>query len=381
MSKPLTYHDVERHFNYSSSSLFFLFGINIHRPFLNEFDQTHAEASIFIVVVCKKNSSNCISQNESLPTEYKLEFSVDGVPYSDKNSKIDRRWHRTKAANYEFLYEPFNSHSWYDKPDNEQGSVWKNFIMNMDSYEQENIHSKWVEFDVELSDAGMQFIEGQQLHNNVVVQQFKLYFFVSTFQCLQPPFIYFDGLISKKTYLSAFHLQLMSDKCHLYKYTCYLNMKKITTVNSTEATFNESHTINISINSPLLYSQRISNEQDVKPSNFINRIYENVAIENSVSLSHNQFYLDANCTNKNLITSRQFLLCTQDYFQYDTSIAKFRIDIILCKYAAAYSDRCNYSRYEYILDEYLRLFIPIEGDNITFIGFMRLNNGLSSNEW
>ncbi|CAF5209521.1 unnamed protein product, partial [Rotaria magnacalcarata] len=90
------------------------------------------------------NSSNCISQNESLPTEYKLEFSVDGVPYSDKNSKIDRRWHRTKAANYEFLYEPFNSHSWYDKPDNEQGSVWKNFIMNMDSYEQENIHSKWV---------------------------------------------------------------------------------------------------------------------------------------------------------------------------------------------------------------------------------------------
>ncbi|CAF4504278.1 unnamed protein product [Rotaria socialis] len=249
MSKPLTYHDVERHFNYSSSNLFFLFGINIHRPFLNEFDQTHAEASIFIVVVCKKNSSNCITQGESLPTEYELEFSVDGVPYSDKNSQIDRRWHRTKAANYEFLYEPFNSHSWYDKPGNEQGSVWKNFIMNMDSYEQENIHAKWV------------------------------------------------------------------------------------------------------------------------------------TIETSVSLSHNQFYLDAKCINKNLITSRQFLLCTQDYVKYDTSIARFRIDIILCKFTAAYPDRCSYSLYEYILDEYLRLFIPIEGDNITFIGFIRLDNGSSSNEW
>ncbi|CAF5073039.1 unnamed protein product [Rotaria sp. Silwood1] len=129
IGKSLTYRDIEKHFN-SSSNLFFLFGINIHRPFLNEYDQTHADANIFIIVICKSNSSDCILQSGSLPVEYKLEFSIDGVPYSDKHSKIDRLWHRTKLINYEFLYEPYNSHSCYDKPENEKGSIWKNFIMN-----------------------------------------------------------------------------------------------------------------------------------------------------------------------------------------------------------------------------------------------------------
>ncbi len=129
MSKSLTYNDIEKHF-ISSSNLYFLFGINIHRPFINEYEQTHADASIFIIVICKRNSSDCIPQGGSLPSEYKLEFSMGGVSYNDRHSKIDRTWHRTKLMNYEFLYKPFNSHSWYDKPENEKGSIWKNFIMN-----------------------------------------------------------------------------------------------------------------------------------------------------------------------------------------------------------------------------------------------------------
>jgi hypothetical protein len=129
MNKALTYKDIENHFN-SSSNLFFLFGINTHRPFINEYDQTHADASIFIIIICKNDSSDCIEKDGSLPLDYKLEFTIGGVPYSDKHSKIDRMWHRTKRSNYDFLYKPFNTHSWYDEPENEKGSIWKNFIMN-----------------------------------------------------------------------------------------------------------------------------------------------------------------------------------------------------------------------------------------------------------
>ncbi|CAF1122603.1 unnamed protein product [Rotaria sordida] len=382
MGKSLTYLDIEKHFN-SSSNLFFLFGINIHRPFLNEYDQTHADASIFIIVICKSNSSDCISQGGSLPTEYKLEFNIDGVPYSDKHSKIDRQWHRTKLINYEFLYESYNSHSCYDKPENEKGSIWKNFIMNMDSDQYENIYSKWVEFDVKINDAGVQFIEGQQLYNNTVVQQFTLYFFVTTFQCLQPPLIYFDGFISNKTYLSAFHFQLISHKCDLHKYTCYLQMTKIRIdkLSLTNMTFYESDTINININNPLYFSQRISYEQNIKPTNFIDRIYEKVTIENNPSLSDNEFYRNATCINKNVITSRQFLLCTQDYFKNESIITTFRIDIILCKYFKGNTDQCIFTLYQHVLGEHLRLFIPIKGDNITFVGFIRLSTDLPNNEW
>ncbi|CAF4005025.1 unnamed protein product, partial [Rotaria sp. Silwood1] len=125
-------------------------------------------------------------------------------------------------------------------------------------------------FDIEISDAGVQFIEGQQLYNNTVVQQFTLYFFVPTFQCLQPPLIYFDGFISSKIYLSAFHFQLISHKCDLHKYTCYLQMTKvrIDKLSLTNMTFYESDTLNISINNPLFFSQRISYEQSIKPTNF-----------------------------------------------------------------------------------------------------------------
>lgn len=129
MSKSWTYHDVEKHF-LSSSNLFFMFGITIHRPFLNENNQTYADANVFIIAICRKNSSDCISQGGSLPSEYKLKFSIGDVLYNDQNSKINRQWHRTKIVNYDFLYEPFNSYSWYDNPNNEQGSIWKNFIMN-----------------------------------------------------------------------------------------------------------------------------------------------------------------------------------------------------------------------------------------------------------
>ncbi|CAF2881029.1 unnamed protein product [Rotaria sp. Silwood2] len=382
MGKSLTYRDIEKHFN-SSSNLFFLFGINIHRPFLNEYDQTHADASIFIIVICRSNSSDCISQGGSLPAEYKLEFSVDGVPYSDKHSKIHRLWHRTKLINYEFLYETYNSHSCYDKPENENGSIWKKFIMNMNSNQYENIYSKWVEFDVKISDAGVQFIEGQQLYNNTVVQQFTLYFFVTTFQCLQPPLIYFDGFISSKTYLSAFHFQLMSHKCDLHKYTCYLQMTEIRIDKSslTNMTFYESDTINISISDPSVFSHRISYEQRIKPTNFIDRIYEKATIENNISLSDNEFYRNATCINKNLITSRQFLLCTQDYFKNQSVITTFRIDIILCKYSKTNANQCIFTLYRHVLDEYLRLFIPIKGDNITFVGFIRLSKDLPNNEW
>ena len=129
VNTPLNYNDIEKHFS-SSSNLYFLFGINIYRPFLNEYDQTYADASIFIIVICKINSSDCVSKGGSLPTEYKLEFTINGVPYSDRHSKINHQWHRTKMTNNEFLCEPFNSHSWYDKPENKKGFIWHNYIMN-----------------------------------------------------------------------------------------------------------------------------------------------------------------------------------------------------------------------------------------------------------
>lgn len=103
-------------------------------------------------------------------------------------------------------------------------------------------------------------------------------FFVPTFQCLQSPLIYFDGFISSTISLSAFHFKSMSDKCHLYTYTCDLHMTKFTinNSNSTNLTFHETNTINVNINSPSLYTQRISYEQDIKPTNFVDRIHEKV---------------------------------------------------------------------------------------------------------
>ncbi|CAF3878033.1 unnamed protein product [Adineta steineri] len=382
MSKSLTYNEIENHFN-SLSNLYFLFGINIHRPFINEYDQIHADASLFIIVICKTNSSDCISKRGSLPIKYKLEFIIDGVPYTNKYSKIDHQWHRTKIVNYDFLYEPINSQLWYDQPENEKGSIWKKFIMNMDISQNENIYSKWVEFDIKINDAGIQFIEGQQIYNNITVQQFTLHFFVPTFQCLQPPLIYFDDFLTTKTYLSAFHLQLMSDKCHLHKYTCHLEMIKsqIDTSGLTNKTLPSSKIINITTNYLSLFTQQISYEQIIKPTNFIDHIFEQIIIENNSLFYTTEIYRNATCTNKNSLTSREFTLCTQDNYKNESVIRRFRIDIILCKYSILNTQQCSFSLYQHVLNETLRLFIPIQGDSITFIGFIRILKNLPHNEW
>ncbi|CAF1358196.1 unnamed protein product [Adineta steineri] len=382
MNKSLTYNEIENHFN-SLSNLYFLFGINIHRPFINEYDQIHADASLFIIVICKTNSSDCISKGGSLPIKYKLEFIIDGVPYTNKYSKIDHQWHRTKIVNYDFLYEPINSHLWYDQPENKKGSIWKNFIMNMDLSQNESIYSKWVEFDIKINDAGIQFIEGQQIYNNITVQQFTLHFFVPTFQCLQPPLIYFDDFLTTKTYLSAFHLQLMSDKCHLHKYTCHLEMiqSQIDTSGLTNKTLPSSKIINITTNYLSLFTQQISYEQIIKPTNFIDHIFEQIIIENNSLFYTTEIYRNATCTNKNSLTSREFVLCTQDNYKNESVIRRFRIDIILCKYSILNTQQCSFSLYQHVLNETLRLFIPIQGDNIAFIGFIRLLKNLPHNEW
>ena len=73
--------DVDRHFK-TSSNLFFLFGVQIHRPFVNEDEQRHADASVFIIALCKSRSSDCIAKGGSLPWDYQLEMTIASVPYS-----------------------------------------------------------------------------------------------------------------------------------------------------------------------------------------------------------------------------------------------------------------------------------------------------------
>ena len=131
--QPLTYNEVKNHLG-SASNLFFLFGIDVHRPFLNEHDQLHADASVFIISICASNSLDCIAKRGSLPAEYQLKFTIDGLSFDAAHADIDRQWHRAKRSNHPFLYEPVNSHGWYDEPANEHGSIWTKYIMNRNNW-------------------------------------------------------------------------------------------------------------------------------------------------------------------------------------------------------------------------------------------------------
>lgn len=156
-TKAWTVDDVDQHFK-TSSDLFFLFGVQIHRPFVNEDEQTHADASVFIIGICKSGSSDCIDRRGSLPSNYHLKFTIAGLSFNESHRAIDRRWHRTKKINDDFLYGPFNSPSWYDDPD---GSIWSRYIMNskasfrrnsqklpvrclVNSFGNESLYTKWV---------------------------------------------------------------------------------------------------------------------------------------------------------------------------------------------------------------------------------------------
>ena len=159
-TKAWTVDDVDRHLK-ASSNLFFLFGVQIHRPFVNEDEQTHADASVFIIGICKSSSSDCIDRGGSLPSNYHLMVTIAGLSFNESHRAIDRRWHRTKKINYDFLYGPFNSHSWYDDPDDPDGSIWSRYIMNskasfgrniqellvpflVNSFGNESLYTKWV---------------------------------------------------------------------------------------------------------------------------------------------------------------------------------------------------------------------------------------------
>lgn len=139
--RSLTTNDIDRHFR-TNSNLFFLFGIEIHRPFLDENNQTYADASLFIIVICRENSSDCFPRRGSLPSDYELKFSVGNQFYTNAFSEIDGKWHRTKRVNDDFLYQPMNAHGWYDDRDDESGSIWKTWVMT--DGENENLYSKWV---------------------------------------------------------------------------------------------------------------------------------------------------------------------------------------------------------------------------------------------
>jgi hypothetical protein len=73
----------------------------------------------------------------------------------------------------------------------------------------------------------------------------------------------------------------MSHKCHLHEYTCHLHLTRIRIDNLglMNITFHFNETINITINHPSAFTQRISYEQAIKPTNFIDYISEQVLVK------------------------------------------------------------------------------------------------------
>ena len=67
---------------------------------------------------------------------------------------------------------------------------------------------------------------------------------------------------------------------------------------------------------------------------------------NSVLLAKNKIHCNATCINKNLLTSREFILCTRNSFIRQSLTLKYRIDIILCKYSENNTDQCIFSLYQ-----------------------------------
>ncbi|CAF1559920.1 unnamed protein product [Adineta steineri] len=90
------------------------------------FKSTSTTTTTKTVSTTSKSISTATAFSSLLPFKYKLEFTIDGVLYSNKYSKMDHQCYRTKIINYDFLYEPMNSHLWYDQSENE------------------NIYSKWI---------------------------------------------------------------------------------------------------------------------------------------------------------------------------------------------------------------------------------------------
>ncbi len=78
----------------------------------------------------------------------------------------------------------------------------------------------------------------------------------------------------------------MSHKCHLHEYTCHLHLTSIRKDNSglMNITSHLNDTINITINRPSAFTQRISYEQATKPTNFIDHISEQVLVKISSKL-------------------------------------------------------------------------------------------------
>ena len=70
----------------------------------------------------------------------------------------------------------------------------------------------------------------------------------------------------------------MSDQCRLHEYICDLHVRTthINTFGLTVMTSDYRTTINISINHPSLFTQRISYQQRIKPTNFVDHIDEKV---------------------------------------------------------------------------------------------------------
>ena len=109
--------------------------------------------------------------------------------------------------------------------------------------------------------------------------EFSLDFYVPTFQCSQPPSIFFDHLISTGAYLSTFHLQLLSDKCYFHQYTCQLeSLKRIRDSNgSSNVQFSHNQTAKITVDHPPWFTQRLSDEQVIRPTHFIDHLSEEVS--------------------------------------------------------------------------------------------------------
>jgi hypothetical protein len=110
--------------------------------------------------------------------------------------------------------------------------------------------------------------------------RFSLGFYVPTFQCLQAPTIFFDDLTSHGAYLSAFHLQMRSDKCYFHQYTCQLESSKSVRMNngSSNVTVYRNQTVKISADHSTWLTQRLSDEQVIRPTNFIDQISEEVSV-------------------------------------------------------------------------------------------------------
>lgn len=178
--------------------------------------------------------------------------------------------------------------------------------------------------------------------------QFSLGFYVPTFRCLQAPAIFFDDLSSHGAYLSTFHLQMLSDKCYFHQYTCQLESTKFKRENngSSSVTSYLNQTVKISVDHPTWFTQRLSNEQMIRPTNFIDHMSEVVILETSFVSLDTEFHRHAVCTHTNARTSREFLLCAEKTSTNYSMKFIYRTDVILCEYDETTVDLCRFALYQ-----------------------------------